>query len=80
MESSNAVSEMCAIAHISEPLPTVQNEGQARELAKIKNPEVRAQVWRQLNEVAAEIEMIVTAKLVKEAASFNTCGFPVSLR
>lgn len=69
IESSFAVSEMCAIAHIETPLPKVQNEGQARELAKIKNPETRAQVWQQVNKVAAEFETVVTAKLISEVIS-----------
>lgn len=47
--------------------PLVQNARQATELAKIKDPQIRAQVWTQVNEFAAEIETTVTAKLVKEA-------------
>jgi hypothetical protein len=54
MASANAVSEMSAIADIAEPFPKVQNEGQVRELTKIKNPEARVQVWQQVNELAAE--------------------------
>ena len=64
IESANVVSEMSTIVDIS---PKVQNEGQARELAKIKNPQVRAQVWQKVNQMAQEVETVVTAKLVKDA-------------
>jgi hypothetical protein len=67
ISSAEAVAAMQSV-----PIGTVapvQNEGQARELAKIKDPETRAQVWRQVNEVAAEVETVITAKLVGEAVA-----------
>lgn len=84
ISSAEAVASMQSV-----PIGTlskVQNEGQARELAKIKDPEIRAQVWQQVNEVASEIETVVTAKFVKEAVEVqkqielqeSVNGFPVS--
>jgi hypothetical protein len=46
MNAAKTVNEMLPVGNIQGNLPEVQNERQARELAKIKNPEVRAQVCR----------------------------------
>lgn len=62
--SSEAVASMCSTEHI---LPPVSNERQARELAKIKDPELRADIWQQANEIAVATQQKVTAKLVNQA-------------
>lgn len=64
---AKAVSEMSAIA--DKPITPVANEGQARELAKIKDPEIRTQVWDLANKAAEATKTAVTAKLVKEAVT-----------
>lgn len=66
--AAEAVASMQSVTVVTQSeLPSVQTERQARELAKIKDPEIRAEVWQRSNEIAAEIGTAVTAKLVKEA-------------
>jgi hypothetical protein len=62
IEAAEVTTEMknAPIGSFSNPLPIVQNEAQARELAKIKDPEIRAQVWQQVNEVAAPVSVFVS--------------------
>jgi hypothetical protein len=67
-----AVEEMESVTNVTpeeteEKLPPVQNEAQARELAKIKDPVKRAEVWGKANVIATELGTAVTAKLVQEA-------------
>lgn len=66
--SAEAVAAMQSV-----PIGTpVTNEGQARELAKIKDPELRADIWQQANEIAVATQQKVTAKLVHEAVTTLT--------
>lgn len=75
IEAANTVEEMCPTGHktdlltiVNKPeLPQVANEGQARELAKIKDPEVRAEVWAYATESAEKAKVAVTAKIIKSA-------------
>lgn len=65
--ASEAIAQMSPVGDT----PQVQNERQARELAKIKDPVVRAQVWQQVNQVAAQVETAVTAKLIQQAVNVH---------
>lgn len=62
IEAAQTVSEM---SPIGDKMPTVETESQARELAKIKNPVLRSQVWQEVNQQAAQAETPVTASLIK---------------
>lgn len=76
IKSSVAVTEMLSIDNKTEPsangtpAPTpqpllpVQNEGQARALAQVKDVETRQQVWQEANKIAADAGKPVTAKIV----------------
>lgn len=72
ISSAEAVAEMQS----GKIFPPVANAGQASELAKIKDPEVRAQVWQQVNEMATEVEATVTAKLINQAVALHTQEMP----
>ncbi len=61
--------ETVTIVTLSEPLPIVQNEGQARELAKVENVEKRIEVWQMANEIAAENNQPVTAKIIHQVVN-----------
>lgn len=65
--SAEAIAEMASATIVA--LPSVANEGQARELAKIKDPEIRAAVWEQANEMAESLQTTVTARLVRDAVA-----------
>src|SRR5262245_5976189 len=69
ISASDAVTKMSTVVDKEEPieieeeLPPVTNERQARELAKIKNPKKRKEVWRKANKVAEQLGEAVTTKL-----------------
>jgi hypothetical protein len=71
MQTSKAVEEMEAVEEKSGPIGPLSpaSEGQARPLAKIKDPEERAEVWREVVEEAGAEEKPVTAARVEEKVS-----------
>lgn len=67
IESAEAVTQMSTM--VDKEAPLVENERQARELSKIKDPEIRTQVWQMANDAAEAAKTAVTAKLVKQAVT-----------
>lgn len=68
MSGAEAVQEMEMLPVGNIHVPTVTNERQARELAKIKDPVVRTEVWEMANEQAETQRQAVTAKIIRKAA------------
>lgn len=61
---SDRMIEASAIAHSLRPIGPISNEGQARELAKVKDAEERDAIWIEINETHEPHE--ITAKLIRE--------------
>lgn len=68
IEAAEVVNEMSPIGDI-EQIPIVNNEAQARELAKVEDKQERLQVWQTVNEIASIENKPVTAKLVEQVAA-----------